>query len=156
MGKIINNRPLFKNSRLLFFYFFLETFVGDKAVMEGDKVVIGECPVSPQGKTMECANFPRYPVSSTLVSEVLRGLFLFLSESFALEKQELVSEVVRLKKQVERQDLDTSRREVHFQEIRKEADQGLTALQDAENRINLLKSQVCFMYPVFPVKDHLS
>ena len=37
-----NNRLLFKNNRLLFSYCFLEILCGDKALMEGDKVVMGD------------------------------------------------------------------------------------------------------------------
>ena len=41
-GGIFDNSLLFKSNRLLFPYCFLEIFVGgDKALMEGDKVVIG-------------------------------------------------------------------------------------------------------------------
>ena len=36
-GKRYNNRPLFKNNRLLFSYRCLKMFVGDKALMEGTK-----------------------------------------------------------------------------------------------------------------------
>ena len=37
-------------------YYFLEIFVGDKALMEGDKVVMGDPPVLPLGKTLNGAN----------------------------------------------------------------------------------------------------
>ena len=40
MGGILNNR-------LLFSLLFLEIFVGEKTLMEVDKVVIGGCPSSP-------------------------------------------------------------------------------------------------------------
>ena len=40
-GEIFNNRLLFKKNKLLFLYCFLEMFWGDKALMEGGKVVIG-------------------------------------------------------------------------------------------------------------------
>ena len=33
-------------------YCFLEIFVGDKALMEGDKVAMGDPPVPPLGKTL--------------------------------------------------------------------------------------------------------
>ena len=46
-GGIFNNRLLFKNNMLLFSLLFSGNFVGDKAVMEGDKVVTGESPQSP-------------------------------------------------------------------------------------------------------------
>ena len=37
-------KAIFKDNRLLFSYCFLEIFVGDKAVMKEDKVVIGGSP----------------------------------------------------------------------------------------------------------------
>ena len=39
MGRIFNNRLLFKNNRLLFPYCFLEIFVGAQGLDGGDKVV---------------------------------------------------------------------------------------------------------------------
>eukprot|EP00795_Rhopilema_esculentum_P005871 gene5871-11197_t len=62
-------------------------------------------------------------------------------DSFALEKKDLVNEVVRLKKQLDRQQMDTSRKEVHISEIRREADMGLSALQEAENKINTYRRE---------------
>ena len=47
MGGIFNNRLLFENSRLLLSLFSENFCGGDKALMEGDKVVIGDPPVPP-------------------------------------------------------------------------------------------------------------
>ena len=69
-------------------------------------------------------------------------LFLIFSDSFAIEKKELVNEVVKLKRQLDRQHLDSSRRDVHISEIRREADKGLTALQEAENKISVYRREV--------------
>lgn len=49
---------------------------------------------------------------------------------------------MKLKKQLDRQQLDGSRRDVHISEIRKEADRGLSALHEAENKINLYRKEV--------------
>ena len=53
-----------------------------------------------------------------------------------------MNEVVRLKKQLDRQQMDTSRKEVHISEIRREADMGLSALEEAENKINIYRREV--------------
>jgi len=63
-------------------------------------------------------------------------------DSFAIEKKELVNEVVKLKKQLDRQHLDSSRRDVHISEIRREADKGLSALQEAENKISVYRREL--------------
>ena len=46
-GGIFNNRLLFKNNRLLFSLLFSGNVCGGKALMEGDKVVVGNSPQSP-------------------------------------------------------------------------------------------------------------
>ena len=51
-----NNRLLFENNRSLFSYCLLNCFMGDKALMEEDKVVMGDPPVPPLGKPWSLAN----------------------------------------------------------------------------------------------------
>ena len=51
-GGIFNNRFLFKNNRLLFSLLFSGNFVGGQGFDGGDKVVMGDPPVHPLGKTL--------------------------------------------------------------------------------------------------------
>ena len=52
-GGIFSNRLLFENNGLLFYPIVSGNFCeGDKALMEGDKVVMGDPPVPPLGKTL--------------------------------------------------------------------------------------------------------
>ena len=53
-----------------------------------------------------------------------------------------MNEIVRLKKQLDRQQIDSSRRDVHISEIKKEADMGLSALQEADNKIIVYRREV--------------
>ena len=70
-----------------------------------------------------------------------------------MEKKELVNEIVRVKKQLDRQQLDSSRKEVHLSEMRQEADKGLDALQDAENKVNVYRREVRILCKI---SDHVS
>ena len=52
-GEIFNNRLLLENTRLFFDIVFRKSFWGDKALMEGDKVVMGNPQSPPIGKTLK-------------------------------------------------------------------------------------------------------
>ena len=52
-GGIFNNRLLFKNSRPLFSLLFSGNFCEGRSLDGGDKVVMGDPPVSPLGKTLD-------------------------------------------------------------------------------------------------------
>ena len=53
-----------------------------------------------------------------------------------------MNEIVSLKKLTDLRERDSTRRDLQAQQFRVEADKGLTALQDAEHRIQMYRSQV--------------
>ncbi|XP_073251305.1 uncharacterized protein [Porites lutea] len=56
-------------------------------------------------------------------------------ESHAAEKRQLVNEIVSLKKMADLHDRDSARRDLQVHQYKSEADKGLTALQDAERKV---------------------
>ena len=80
-------------------------------------------------------------IYSQFIFNLIR-LCIDLSESFAIEKKELVNEIVKLKKQLDRQHLDNSRRDAHITEVKREADMGLSALQEADSKISVYRREV--------------
>ncbi|XP_046858900.1 myosin heavy chain, clone 203-like isoform X2 [Xenia sp. Carnegie-2017] len=65
-----------------------------------------------------------------------------VEESHAYEKRELVNEIVSLKKFKEDLERLHSRRDIHVQQVENEASKGLNALQEAEEQISLLGTQL--------------
>ena len=63
-------------------------------------------------------------------------------DSHAHEKKQLVNEIVSLKKFKNGYERESSRREVHVKQVETEANKGLDALRDAEERIQMLRNQV--------------
>lgn len=75
-----------------------------------------------------------------------------LSESHAVEKKQLVNEIVSLKKQKDSYERESSRREIHVKQIQNEANRGLDALHDSEEKIQILSTQVMeFNTNLYPV-----
>ncbi|XP_074607901.1 uncharacterized protein LOC141860639 [Acropora palmata] len=58
-----------------------------------------------------------------------------MEESFAAEKRQLVNEIVSLKKMADIHGRDHARRELQVHQYKSEADKGLTALQEAERKV---------------------
>ena len=74
--------------------------------------------------------------SLTLLSNVV------LLESHAAEKRQLVNEIVSLKKKSDLHDRDCARRDLQVHQYKNEADKGLTALQDAERKVQNYRVEV--------------
>ena len=64
-------------------------------------------------------------------------------ESHAAEKRQLVNEIVSLKKMADLHDRDSARRDLQVHQYKSEADKGLTALQDAERKVQNYRVEVC-------------
>ncbi len=60
-----------------------------------------------------------------------------------------MNEVVRYKKLLERQQLDSSKREVRVSELRHDAEKGLTALEEADNKISYYRREVRYFFYQF-------
>ena len=67
-----------------------------------------------------------------------------ISETHAHEKKQLVNEIVSLKKCKDSSERESSRREVRVKQVETEANKGLDALREAEERIAMLRTQVQF------------
>jgi hypothetical protein len=67
-----------------------------------------------------------------------------ISETHAHEKKQLVNEIVSLKKYKDSSERESSRREVHVKQVETEANKGLDALREAEERTAMLRTQVEF------------
>lgn len=65
-----------------------------------------------------------------------------VEESHALEKKQLVNEIVSLKKHKDSYERESSRRHIHVKEIQNEASRGLDALHDSEEKIQVLRNQL--------------
>ena len=63
-------------------------------------------------------------------------------ESHALEKKQLVNEIVALKKERNTFERQSSRREIQVKQVQNEATRGLDALHESEERIQTLTNQV--------------
>lgn len=63
-------------------------------------------------------------------------------ETFSSEKKELINEIVCLKKQAERHELDSSRKDTSTEKLRTEFDNTLVSLKETENKVNILQAQV--------------
>ena len=63
-------------------------------------------------------------------------------ESHAAEKRQLVNEIVSLKKMADLHDRDSARRDLQVHQYKSEADKGLTALQDAERKVQNYRVEV--------------
>ena len=64
------------------------------------------------------------------------------AESHAAEKRQLVNEIVSLKKMADLHDRDSARRDLQVHQYKSEADKGLTALQDAERKVQNYRVEV--------------
>ena len=64
------------------------------------------------------------------------------SESHAAEKRQLVNEIVSLKKMADLHDRDSARRDLQVHQYKSEADKGLTALQDADRKVQNYRVEV--------------
>ena len=64
------------------------------------------------------------------------------AESHAAEKRQLVNEVVSLKKMSDRHERDCARRDIQVHQYRSEADKGMTALQEAERKVQNYRVEV--------------
>ena len=67
---------------------------------------------------------------------------MFFLESHAAEKRQLVNEIVSLKKMVDLHGRDSARRDLQVHQYKNEADKGLTALQDAERKVQNYRVEV--------------
>lgn len=63
-------------------------------------------------------------------------------ETFSSEKRELISEVVNLKKQVERHKLDAMRRVADIEKCKSDTNTAMLQLNEADNKINILRSEL--------------
>ena len=72
----------------------------------------------------------------------LKRIYLKISENHAHEKKQLVNEIVSLKKFKDSSERESTRREVHVKQVETEANKGLDALREAEERIAMLRTQV--------------
>ena len=70
-----------------------------------------------------------------------KNIFI-ISETHAHEKKQLLNEIVSLKKHKDNSERESSRREVHVKQVETEANKGLDALREAEERIAMLRTQV--------------
>ena len=63
-------------------------------------------------------------------------------ESHAAEKRQLVNEIVSLKKMSDLRERESARRDVQVHQYKSEADKGLTALQEAERKVQNYRIEV--------------
>ncbi|XP_028405117.1 uncharacterized protein LOC114527615 [Dendronephthya gigantea] len=63
-------------------------------------------------------------------------------DNHAHEKKQLVNEIVSLKKYKDSSTRESTRREVHVKQVETEANKGLDALREAEERITMLRTQL--------------
>ena len=63
-------------------------------------------------------------------------------ESHAAEKRQLVNELVSLKKMSDLRERESARRDVQVHQYKSEADKGLTALQEAERKVQNYRIEV--------------
>ena len=74
---------------------------------------------------------------------ILSPTFVNLSpESHAAEKRQLVNEIVSLKKMSDLRERESARRDVQVHQYKSEADKGLTALQEAERKVQNYRIEV--------------
>ena len=66
----------------------------------------------------------------------------FSPESHAAEKRQLVNEIVSLKKMSDLRERESARRDVQVHQYKSEADKGLTALQEAERKVQNYRIEV--------------
>ena len=72
----------------------------------------------------------------------LQSCVNFSPESHAAEKRQLVNEVVSLKKMSDLRERESARRDVQVHQYKSEADKGLTALQEAERKVQNYRIEV--------------
>ena len=63
-------------------------------------------------------------------------------ESHAAEKRQFVNEIVSLKKMSDLRERESARRDVQVHQYKSEADKGLTALQEAERKVQNYRIEV--------------
>ena len=63
-------------------------------------------------------------------------------ESHAAEKRQLVNEIVSLKKMSDLRERESARQDVQVHQYKSEADKGLTALQEAERKVQNYRIEV--------------
>lgn len=80
------------------------------------------------------------PLRSLLVDN---AHFFIIPESHAVEKRQLVNEIVSLKKMSDLHERDCARRDLQVHQYKNEADKGLTALQEAERKVQNYRIEVC-------------
>ena len=66
----------------------------------------------------------------------------FFLESFSNEKKELINEIVSLKKQIERYELDSVRKDTNTEKMQENFDNTLISLKESESKTDLLKAEV--------------
>ena len=71
-------------------------------------------------------------------------------ESHAAEKRQLVNEIVSLKKMSDLHERDSARRDQQVHQYKNEADKGLTALQEAERKVQNYRIEVRKIYVPSP------
>lgn len=69
-------------------------------------------------------------------------MFYFLTDSFAAEKKELINEVVSLKKELERKELDQARKINENEKIKFDYDTTIVDLKESTSKINVTLAQV--------------
>ena len=69
--------------------------------------------------------------------------FFLILESHTAEKRQLVNEIVSLKKMSDLRERDSARRDLQVHQYKNEADKGLTALQEAERKVQNYRIEVC-------------
>ena len=72
----------------------------------------------------------------------LQSCVNFSPESHAAEKRQLVNEIVSLKKMSDLRERESARRDVQVHQYKSEADKGLTALQEAERKVQNYRIEV--------------
>ena len=72
----------------------------------------------------------------------LQSCVNFSPESHTAEKRQLVNEIVSLKKMSDLRERESARRDVQVHQYKSEADKGLTALQEAERKVQNYRIEV--------------
>ena len=70
------------------------------------------------------------------------------SDSFAAEKKELINDIVSLKKNLSRKELDHTRKCNENTKMKSDFDTTVVTLNESTNKLNQLKEQVCLIFIV--------